>query len=131
MNEGFLAAKLQDLTKDHDLQASYVIGLDGRVIGTVQQRFMRTMPVPLPKASELAEAARGVIEIDTPDDRFVTALVPMHSLNAFLLLVRTVDPRVFGYYKRAKSAAATYKTLEASASACSSSSRRSTARWRW
>jgi two-component system, NtrC family, nitrogen regulation sensor histidine kinase NtrY len=115
VNEGFLAAKLQDLTKDHNLQASYVIGLDGRVIDTVQQRFMRNMPVPLPKASELAEAARGVIEIDTPDDRFVTALVPMHSLNAFLLLVRTVDPQVFGYYKRAKSAAATYKTLEASA----------------
>ena len=116
VNEGLLATKLQDLATDHDLQAAYVIGLDGRVIDTTQQRFMRLMPaIPLPKASEFQEAARGTVEIDSPNDRYVTALAPVHSLNAFLLLVRAVDPQVLNYYRRTNKAAATYRNLEASA----------------
>jgi two-component system, NtrC family, nitrogen regulation sensor histidine kinase NtrY len=113
LNEGLLEAKLQDLTKDHDLQATYLLGTDGRVLGVTRRRDLPA--VPLPKASEITEAARGTVEIDSPNDRFVTALTPVHSLNALLFLVRTVDPRVFGYYKRTKRAVATYKDLEASA----------------
>ncbi len=82
VNEGLLAAKLQDLTTDHNLQAAYVIRLDGRVIDTIQQRFMRYLPVvPLPKASEIAEAARGTVEVDSPNDHFVTALAPLHRAS--------------------------------------------------
>jgi two-component system nitrogen regulation sensor histidine kinase NtrY len=114
LNEGHLETKLQDLTKDHNLQATYVIGTNGRVIGITEQRYMPV--VPLPKAGELAEAARGTIEIDYPKNGVVTALVPMHSLNAFILLVRTVDPAVFGYYTSTKKAATAYADLEESRS---------------
>ncbi|HUO94258.1 MAG TPA: PAS domain-containing sensor histidine kinase [Rhizomicrobium sp.] len=112
LNEGLLASKLQDLTKDHNLQATYMISTDGRVLGSTQQRGMP--PVAVPKASELAEAARGTIEIDYPKDGVVTALVPMHTLNALLLLARTTDPTVFDVYNRTKMGVARYKDLEAS-----------------
>ena len=112
LNEGLLEAKLQDLTNDHNLQATYVISTDGRVLGSTQQRGMR--PLPVPKASELAEAARGTIEVDYPQNGIVTALVPMHTLNALLLLARTTDPKVFGLYQRTKKDVASYKSLEGS-----------------
>jgi len=112
LNEGLLEAKLQDLTNDHNLQATYVISTDGHILGSTQQRGMHSLPVP--NASELAEAARGTIEVDYPQNGIVTALVPMHTLNALLLLARSTDPKVFAWYLRTKTGVETYKGLEGS-----------------
>ncbi|HTW36650.1 MAG TPA: PAS domain-containing sensor histidine kinase [Rhizomicrobium sp.] len=112
LDQGRFETKLEDMTRDHDLQASLVLDLHGHEIGSTKQRFLPA--VPLPKPGELAEAARGTIEIDQPDDRMVTALIPLQSLDAYILLVRTVDPKVIASYNRTKKAVSQYHELEAS-----------------
>ena len=43
----------------------------------------------------------------------VTALIQLQALNdAYLLVVRVVDPQVFGYYRRTNDAVSEYNRLE-------------------
>jgi two-component system nitrogen regulation sensor histidine kinase NtrY len=114
LKEGLLESKIQDLTRDHDLQATYILDLHGRVLGQTKQRFLPDIPPP--KLAELAEASRGTFEIDTPQNGILTALFPVQSLNALILIVRTVDPKVFGEYSRSKIAVTEYSGLEESRS---------------
>ena len=49
----------------------------------------------------------------TPDNGTVTALVQLQTLNdAYLEVVRVVDPKVFGYYLRTSAAVSEYNRLD-------------------
>ena len=48
-----------------------------------------------------------------PDGGTVTALIQLQALNdAYLLVVRQVDPQVFGYYQRTVDAVTEYNRLD-------------------
>jgi len=109
---GLMFAKLEDMTRDHGLQASYIIDSHGAVLGSSRQKNM-----PDPKRltpSEIAQAAQGNIFVDAdPEVGTVRALIQLRALqDAYLLVVRKVDPTVFNYYQRTKVAASEYSNLE-------------------
>ncbi len=109
---GLMFAKLEDMTRDHGLQASYIIDSHGMVLGSSKQK---DMPDPKPPApSEIAQAAQGIIFIDAdPEVGTVRALIQLRALqDAYLLVVKKVDPMVFNYYQRTKVAANEYSGLE-------------------
>jgi two-component system nitrogen regulation sensor histidine kinase NtrY len=108
---GLMFAKLEDMTRDHGLQASYIIDSHGMVLGSSKQKNMSD-PKP-PAASEITQAAQGIIFIDAdPEVGTVRALIHLRALqDAYLLVVRKVDPTVFNYYQRTKVAANEYKGL--------------------
>jgi two-component system nitrogen regulation sensor histidine kinase NtrY len=123
-------ARLADLAKDHDLQAFYVFGPEGQLLShsdlqTVyvldpQGRVLRSLkqkvlpPLPMPKASDFAAAAQGAIFIDANSKIGVLrALIGLPTLNAYLQIVRSVDPQAFGYYQRMTNADTDYHRLDA------------------
>ena len=108
---GLMFAKLEDMTRDHGLQASYIIDSHGMVLGSSKQKNVPDPKPPTP--SEIAQAAQGNIFVDAdPDVGTVRALIQLRALqDAYLLVVRKVDPTVFNYYKRTKVAASEYSSL--------------------
>jgi two-component system, NtrC family, nitrogen regulation sensor histidine kinase NtrY len=105
-------AKLNSLTKDRGLQASYIVDGNGKILASTKQQYIKD-PKP-PSATDLAQAMSGSIVVDaTPGNGTVTALIQMQSLkDAYLLVVRQVDPQVFGYYNRTKLAVSEYNRLD-------------------
>ncbi|HWY61423.1 MAG TPA: PAS domain-containing sensor histidine kinase [Rhizomicrobium sp.] len=108
-------ARLSALTKDRGLRASYVLDSHGvAIISTQPPGADDPKPVAL---NDLAEAAHGVVIDARAKDGKVTALVKMQSLNdAYLMVVRVVDPQVFAYYKSTLFAVSEYNRLNASRS---------------
>ncbi len=105
-----LFAKLGTMTQNRGLQASYLLDGSGVVLGSSKQKSLKDPPPPKP--SDFAQARTGVL-VDTPDNGTVTALVQLQSLNdAYLEVVRVVDPKVFGYYQRTKAAVSEYNRLD-------------------
>jgi two-component system nitrogen regulation sensor histidine kinase NtrY len=113
---GLMFAKLEDMTRDHGLQASYIIDSHGMVLGSSKQKDMPDPKPPIP--SEIAQAAQGNIFVDAdPEVGTVRALIQLRALqDAYLLVVRKVDPTVFNYYQRTKVAASEYSGLKKSLS---------------
>ncbi|HEX4160740.1 MAG TPA: PAS domain-containing sensor histidine kinase [Rhizomicrobium sp.] len=107
-----LFTKLAILTKDRGLQAAYIIDSRGRVLGSTKQRFLPDLAPPKP--GDIRQASHGTIVIDASSKvGVVRGLIRMQALNdAYLLVVRTVDPRVLAYYQRTVSAVSEYKRLE-------------------
>jgi len=105
-------AKLNSLTKDRGLQASYIVDGNGKILASTKQQYLKD-PKP-PSAADLAQAASGSIVVDAaPGSGTVTALIQMQTLkDAYLLVVRQVDPQVFGYYNRTKYAVSEYNRLD-------------------
>jgi two-component system nitrogen regulation sensor histidine kinase NtrY len=103
--------RLNAQTKDRSLQASYIIGGDGKILASTKQAFLKD-PKP-PNASDLAQARAGSIVVDAvPETGIVTALIQLQALNdAYLEVVRVVDPQVLSYYRRASQAGAEYNRL--------------------
>ena len=103
--------RLNSQTKDRSLQASYIIGGDGKILASTKQAFLKD-PKP-PSASDLAQARACSIVVDAvPETGIVTALIQLQALNdAFLEVVRVVDPQVLSYYRRASQAGAEYNRL--------------------
>ena len=113
---GRLFAKLEDMTRDHGLQASYIIDSHGKVLGSSAKiKFSATLE---PTAAAYAAARAGNIVLDgDPDQGIVHALVQLKALkDAYLLVVRVVDPKVFGYYHHTQDAVNDYQRLERSRS---------------
>ncbi len=104
--------KLADLTKDHGLQASYIVDSTGRVLGSARQE--RQPETPKLTVGDIAQASHGAIVIDANSTvGVVRALIRLQALNdAYLLVVRTVDPQVLAYYQRTVDAVSAYKRLE-------------------
>ncbi|HTT82779.1 MAG TPA: PAS domain-containing sensor histidine kinase [Rhizomicrobium sp.] len=107
-----LFTKLAILTKDRGLQAAYIIDSHGRVLGSTKQRFLPDLAPPKP--GDIKQASHGTIVIDANSKvGVVRGLIRMQALNdAYLLVVRTVDPQVLAYYQRTVSAVSEYKRLE-------------------
>jgi two-component system nitrogen regulation sensor histidine kinase NtrY len=107
-----LFSRLQMLTEDHGLQAAYILNSKGQVLGSSKLRSLPDLKPP--SAVEIAQAARGPVLIDANSKIGVLrALVRLDALNdAYLLVVRRVDPEVFGYYQRTMSAVGEYKRLD-------------------
>jgi two-component system, NtrC family, nitrogen regulation sensor histidine kinase NtrY len=109
-------AKLTDLTKDHDLQAFYLLDSQGHVLSSAKQMFLPDIPPP--KASDIALASQGKVFIDANSKYgVVRALIRLQIFNdAYLLVVRSVDPHVFAYYQHTADAVSEFKRLEANRS---------------
>ncbi len=103
--------KLYSQTKDRGLQAAYIVGGDGKILINTKQAFLKD-PKP-PSAADLGQARAGSIVVDfVSDTGTVTALIQMQTLNdAYLEVVRVVDPQVTGYYRRALAAVSEYNRL--------------------
>ncbi len=108
---GVLFTRLATLTKDRGLQASYILDSQGHVLGSTKQRNAPALKPPKP--GDLAQAAKGTIVIDASSKvGAVRALIRMQALNdAYLLVVRAVDPEVLGYYQRTADAVSEYNRL--------------------
>ncbi len=121
--------KLADLARDHDLQAFYLFDAQGHMIshstfeavyvldqqGHVLQNFkQKKLPnLPPPKPADFSIAAQGGIFIDANSKIGVLrALIALPTLNAYLQIVRNVDPEVFAYYQRTDDAVSEYKLFE-------------------
>ena len=92
-------ARLSQLTKDRGLRASYILDSTGVALISTQPPGAND-PKPV-SAADLAEAEHKVLIDATASDGKVTALIKMQSLNdAYLEVLRMVDPRVLGYYQR-------------------------------
>ena len=109
---GLMFAKLQDLTQDHGLQASYIIDSHGDILGSSKLRKLAD-PKPF-TPSEIAQAAQGSHFLDAvPEAGITRALIKLPALNdAYLEVVRVVDPKVFKLYQRTKKTVDEYKRLE-------------------
>lgn len=113
-----LFTRLGTLTKDRGLQASYIMDSTGHILGSTKQKFLKD-PKP-PTAADFVQARQGIVVDANADNGTVTALVQMQTLNdAFLMVVRVVDPGVFGYYLRTRDAVSEYNRLEENRSAVS------------
>jgi two-component system nitrogen regulation sensor histidine kinase NtrY len=112
VNPGMLFAKLADLTKDHGLQASYIFDSQGHLLGSAKQKFLPELNPPKP--GDIAQAAHGTIVIDANSKvGVVRALIRLQALNdAYLLVVRSVDPQVFAYFQHMADVVSEYKRLE-------------------
>ncbi len=111
-----LFTRLAELTKERGLQASYILDSKRHILGSTKQRFLPDLK--LPSDADLQAAAKGTIVIDANSNvGVVRALIRMQALNdAYLLVVRSVDPKVLGYYQRTVDAASEYERLDKSRS---------------
>jgi two-component system nitrogen regulation sensor histidine kinase NtrY len=107
-----LFTKLAILTKDRGLQAAYIIDSRGHVLGSTKQRFLPDLAPPKP--GDIRQASHGLIVIDANSKvGVVRGLIRMQALrDAYLLVVRTVDPQVLAYYQKTVDAVSEYKRLE-------------------
>jgi two-component system nitrogen regulation sensor histidine kinase NtrY len=108
----FLFAQLQDMARDRGLQAAYIYDSHGTLLGsTKEQGAPDTKP---PSSTDFSQASGGNIVIDANSHiGVVRALIRMQALNdAYLLVLRKVDPTVFAYYQRTTAASAQYKLME-------------------
>ncbi len=108
----FLFTQLGDLTKDRGLQAAYIFDSHGQLLGSTKQRGIPDTKPPTP--ADIAQASGGTIVIDANTNIGVMrALIRLQALNdAYLLVLRKIDPTVFAYYQRSTAAALEYKKLD-------------------
>jgi len=108
----FLFTQLGDLTKDRGLQAAYIFDSHGQLLGSTKQRGIADTKPPTP--TDIAQASGGTIVIDANTNIGVMrALIRLQALNdAYLLVLRKIDPTVFAYYQRSTAAALEYKKLD-------------------
>ena len=111
VNPGFLFTQLGELTKDRGLQAAYIFDSHRNLLGSTKERGLADTKAPSP--TDIAQAAGGTIVIDANSRIGVLrALIRMQALNdAYLLVLRKVDPTVFAYYQNAAAAATEYKKM--------------------
>ena len=107
-----LFTRLAELTRERGLQASYILDSRRHLLGSTKQRFLPDLK--LPAEADIQAAAKGTIVIDANSDvGVVRALIRMQALNdAYLLVVRSVDPKVLGYYQRTVDAVTEYRRLD-------------------
>ncbi|HEY1709651.1 MAG TPA: PAS domain-containing sensor histidine kinase [Rhizomicrobium sp.] len=112
----YLFTVLATITKDRGVQASYIFNSKGAVLGSTKQRFLPDQKPPSP--ADFAQAAKNTIVIDANASMGVErALIRLQTFtDAYLMVVRTVDPTVLGYYQRTVSAVSEYNALDRSLS---------------
>ena len=109
-------SRLNALTEDRGLQASYIVDSQGNyLVSTTQQDSHHKAlenPKPIKRGDLLTAEHRPVL--DFSQDGTVTALIQMQSLSdAYLVVVRVVDPSVINYYALSIAATRKYEGLSA------------------
>jgi two-component system nitrogen regulation sensor histidine kinase NtrY len=109
---GLMVEKLAIMTNDRGLVASFLVDSHGNELASSAK--LKYTAALKPSAIDLADAKAGRIVVDgDPETGIVHALIQLPALNdAYLLAVRAVDPKVFGYYHRTKVAVGEYNRLE-------------------
>ncbi|HWA92451.1 MAG TPA: PAS domain-containing sensor histidine kinase [Rhizomicrobium sp.] len=107
-----MVEKLAIMTNDRGLIASFLVDSKGSELASSAKLRYDAELKPTP--SDIADAKAGRIVVDgDPETGIVHALIQLPALNdAYLLAVRAVDPKVFGYYNRTKVAVSEYQRLE-------------------
>jgi two-component system nitrogen regulation sensor histidine kinase NtrY len=107
-----MVEKLAIMTNDRGLIASFLVDSKGNELASSAK--LRYTAALKPTAADIADARQGRIVVDgDPETGIVHALIQLPALNdAYLLAVRAVDPKVFGYYHRTKFAVSEYQKLE-------------------
>jgi two-component system nitrogen regulation sensor histidine kinase NtrY len=113
---GLMIEKLAIMTNDRGLVASFLVDSHGNELASSAK--LKYTAALKPSAADIADAKAGRIVVDAdPETGIVHALINLPQLNdAYLLAVRAVDPKVFGYYHRTKVAVGEYQRLEESRS---------------
>ncbi len=103
-------SRLTQLSRDRGLNASYI--LDGHGVAIVSARPPGTADPDPVSTADLADAQhRVVIDLHDPKGK-VTALLRLQTLSdAYLMIVRSVDPKVVGYYRRTLNTVSEYNRL--------------------
>jgi len=108
--------KIAIMTTDRGLAGSFLIDSHGSELAKSAKLIYSTALKP--SASDIADARAGRIVVDgDPETGYIHALIYLPFLkDAYLLVVRHVDPKVFGYYHRTKAAVSEYDRLNQSRS---------------
>ncbi|MBV9549373.1 MAG: HAMP domain-containing protein, partial [Alphaproteobacteria bacterium] len=112
INQTQLYKKLELMTRDRGLVGSFIVNSAGVLRGS-SSRLPYSQELA-PSAADLADARHGhpVVGADEKTGR-LWALVHLDTFNdAYLLIVRLVDPAAFTYYQRNKGAVTEYHALE-------------------
>ena len=106
-----MVEKLASLTSDRGLAGSFLIDSHGKELVTSSK--IPYARVPHPSASDFAYARTvGPVIDGNADTGIVDALIHLPALNdAYLMVVRVADPKVFGYYLRTRAAVSEYNRL--------------------
>jgi two-component system nitrogen regulation sensor histidine kinase NtrY len=108
--------KIAIMTTDRGLVGSFLIDSKGSELAKSAKLVYSAALKP--SATDIADAHAGQIVVDgDPETGYIHALIYLPFLkDAYLLVVRHVDPKVFGYYHRTKVAVSEYDRLNASRS---------------
>ncbi len=108
--------KIAIMTTDRGLVGSFLI--DSRGSELAKSAKLVYSAALKPSTTDIADARAGQIVVDgDPETGYIHALIYLPFLkDAYLLVVRHVDPKVFGYYHRTKVAVSEYDRLNASRS---------------
>ncbi|HTQ14579.1 MAG TPA: PAS domain-containing sensor histidine kinase [Rhizomicrobium sp.] len=109
---GQLFADIGTMTKQRQLQAAFLYDGNGTLLGSSKQQGMADTKPPTPDA--IAQAESGKIVVDANSNLGVErALIKMRPIdNAYLLVVRKVDPGVFKMFQNSTAVALEYKGME-------------------
>jgi two-component system nitrogen regulation sensor histidine kinase NtrY len=112
LNARYVFTLLADMTRDRGVQASYIYDSHGREIFSTKQRFLPNISAPT--STDFDQASKKTIVIDASRKLGVErALIRMQTFqDAYLLVVRTIDPTVLGYYQRSSDAYSEYNKLD-------------------
>ncbi|HJT11636.1 MAG TPA: PAS domain-containing sensor histidine kinase, partial [Dongiaceae bacterium] len=103
-----LVARLGSLATSRSVRVYLFDGQGRQISRTAEPGFQDPAPTP----AEIAEARDGVV-VTNPRPELITALVPLRMLtDAYLMVVRVVDPEVLSYYTRNRSAVVEYNRLD-------------------
>ena len=108
--------KIAIMTTDRGLAGSFLIDSRGSELAKSAKLVYSAALKPSP--ADIADARSGRIVVDgDPETGYIHALIYLPFLkDAYLLVVRHVDPKVFGYYHRTKAAVSEYDRLNQSRS---------------
>ncbi|HEY2007974.1 MAG TPA: HAMP domain-containing protein, partial [Rhizomicrobium sp.] len=109
---GLMFAKLESMTRDRGLAGSFLVDSHGMLLGSSSK--LKYTGAITPSAADIADARRGspVAGADAATG-LVRALIHLDAMNdAYLLIVRVVDPAAFNYYQRNRGAVSEYHQLE-------------------
>jgi two-component system nitrogen regulation sensor histidine kinase NtrY len=109
----FMFERLYSMTKERKLLDILVIDSHGTQLGSTTT-FKYTFALK-PSASDIADARAGRIVVDgDPNTGIIHGLIYLPFLNdAYLLVVRKVNPQVFSYYQGTKETVGEYVRLKA------------------
>ncbi|HEX4028702.1 MAG TPA: PAS domain-containing sensor histidine kinase [Rhizomicrobium sp.] len=109
---GLMFAKLESMTRDRGLVGSFLVDSHGTLLGSSSK--LKYTAAITPSAGDLADALHGHPAVGAdPKTGLVRALIHLDAMkDAYLLIVRVVDPAAFNYYQRNKGAVSEYHQLE-------------------